>query len=179
MRPVLRLLGTRYGISLVMAILVLAVVATFRGIAGSRHDAMSVPDTAPSPTAPASVEPNDGIALPSDLPSGPQLDTGAAKAATTAANEFAAAWLRHTGVTATEWHKGLRQYATQSLSTQLQGVDPATVPADQVAGETKLKIMGQGLVEVTIPMNSGTLGLRLTVVETRWRVDAVTWEPAR
>jgi hypothetical protein len=178
MRSLLRLLGTRYGFSLVLVVLVFGVVAAFRGIVGQPQDTGSAPVLAQSPRATGEPVPDDGLALPSDLAT-PTLAPSAATAVTARATGFATAWLRHTGVGASEWHKGLAPHASASLLARLKNVDPVTVPAERVVGEIQLKVTNLALVEARVPVDAGTLELDLVLINGQWRVDAVGWEPAR
>jgi hypothetical protein len=179
MRTVLRLIGTRYGIALALCLMVLLVVGAFRGIAGSNGSDPVAPVIARSTEA--SVDPSagdDGLGE-DDAGTGtappPSVISGAA-APDAIAMSFATAWLRHSGVTTESWLAGMTPYSTPALLNKLHGVDPAGVPADRVTGTAQLNARDPALVEASIPVDSGTLRLRLLVDKGRWRVDGVDWE---
>lgn len=178
MRTLLRLLGTRYGLSLVMVVLVLVVVAAFRGIVGQRQDANSGPALPTLSASPRESVPDDGLAVPSNGGT-PTLTAAVAAEVKARATSFATAWLRHSGVDATQWHKGLAPHGTSTLLARLKNVDPKSVPAERVAGEMRLNAVNQALVEASVPLDSGALELTLVLVNNQWKVDAVGWEPAR
>src|SRR5512142_1694656 len=126
MRPVLRLLGTRYGIAAVLLVLLLAVMTTFRAVSGSRREPMAPPI---EPSHSVSVAPgggDDGLAVRGsgsnaaddeddvrDLKA--SASAGVSGEVTDTASAFTTAWLRHLGVTADQWYNGLAPYATAAL----------------------------------------------------------------
>jgi hypothetical protein len=67
---------------------------------------------------------------------------------------------------------------TPTLARELSGVDPAGVPASRVTGKPSLIPLGATVADVLIPVDSGTLRLRLVVLEDRWLVDGVDWKRA-
>ncbi len=175
MRVILRLLGTRYGIALVLMVLVLGVVAAFRGVAGTRRaDSMAPPI---EPVRSTSIAPSAGDdGLMEDDRRSPSLAASAAAEATAAATGFADAWLRHTGVTAEQWRSGLARHATSALLDRLKGVDPLSVPADHTAGTTTLAVRDPALAVATVPLDAGTLRLTLVISGGHWKVDGVDWD---
>jgi hypothetical protein len=177
MRPILRLLGTRYGMALVLTVLVLAVVGVMRGVAGSYRAAPYGPAIGPSPVD--SIDPtagNDSLLIP-ESPSPPVTSPGAAEP-TTVATSFLKAWLAHTGVTPEQWRASFAKYATTALRDKLKGTDPAGVPAERITGSVVLQDRGASYVEAAIPVDSGTVRLRLLATNGRWLVDGVDWERA-
>src|ERR671926_319308 len=97
MRPVLRLLGTRYGIALLLTLLVLGGVAVLKAVNGSYpRTPLAGPVVEPSfgtvGSAPASA--SDDSVQTDDSPPPPVTSPGAAPPADVAAN-FARAWLAH------------------------------------------------------------------------------------
>ncbi|MEV4536888.1 hypothetical protein AB0J82_24225 [Asanoa sp. NPDC049518] len=91
------------------------------------------------------------------------------------AEEFATAWLDHTAE-ADDWYAALVPNSTPSLAAKLKGVDPTEVPADRLTGSATVVPQGTGLAEVSYPVDSGTLVLRIVVGEGQWLVDGVDWE---
>lgn len=186
-RRVFQLLGTsvlrsRVGIAVVLAIVVLAIVGLARAFAGPEDRSsggLRPVETSTAPAAAGSPEGDDGIVEPAPVSStaldpGPSLSPGARQPAKVA-GEFAEAWLDHSAK-ADDWHAALVPNATPSLATKLKGVDPAIVPADRLTGPAKVVPQGSGLAEVSYPVDSGTLVLRMVVEEGKWLVDGVDWE---
>jgi hypothetical protein len=177
MRHALRLLGTRYGVALVLCLLVLGVVGLFRGVAGSRRAEPVAPviTTSSRPVIDPAAGDDGPAEAAGNVVATPSLSAGAT-APSTVANAFVGAWLNHTGVTAQAWLAALTPYATQGLIAKLTGADPAGVPANRATGAVQLNTRDAALVEATIPVDSGTVRLRLLVDKGRWRVDGVDWE---
>lgn len=169
-----RVLRSRYGIALLLSLIVLAVLGGARWLGGPPHvtalsDRASAPAITVDPTAG-----DDGVISPAP-PSAAEPAPGTAEQMAVA-RAFAAAWLHHRGVTADEWYAALLPHASQDLAARLAGVDPARVPADRVVGETTLVPRGDNLVEATVPVDTGRLSLRLIAPHGRWLVDGVDWE---
>jgi hypothetical protein len=176
MQRFLRLLGTRYGIALILAIIVVAIVGALRGFSGSRPPPPAGLAAGPA-SAQASTEANEGDDSVDNQPSapGPVTSPGAATPDTVAL-KFTTAWLHHTGVSAQQWWSGLKPYATEALLAKLKDTDPAAVPAERATGPAEIQNRDVSFVDVAIPLNSGTLKLRLLATNGRWLVDGVDWE---
>lgn len=177
MRPVLRLLGTRYGIALLLMLLVLGVVGLTRAVSGpgfSTPPADSADGPAASPLPPGTGD--DGL-HGSASPAPPSTSPGA-PTPSEIATAFARAWLDHDGVTAEQWREKLARYATKTLLDQFAETDPAGVPASRITGPIRLESRGATFVEAVVPVDSGTLRLSLLGTDGRWLVDAVDWERA-
>jgi hypothetical protein len=176
-RPILRWLGTRYGVALVLVVLIVGIVATARTFVdgGSRNEVGPLLD--PVTTAPAASPTlgDDSEFEPSSAPpESPQLSPNAAPPATVA-NQFVTAWLKHTGVTAAQWRAALTPHATAALMSKLKDTDPAGVPAQRVTGDVRVEMRSPSLAEVTIPVDSGMVRLRLVPNAGRWKVDFLDW----
>src|SRR3954453_23763683 len=104
MRPVLRLLGTRYGMAVILAVLVLSVVGVMRGVAGTSRQTLGA---AAEPSHSSSIDPTagDDSVLTPESPPAPVTSPGADEPNTVAAS-FVNAWLTHLGVTAEQWRAG-------------------------------------------------------------------------
>jgi hypothetical protein len=179
MRSVLRLLGTRYGIALVLAVLVLAVVGAGKVFTSNGRASVPIGPVVAPPSTPAPLGPSlgdDSAVDPSASDASPSLSPGAADPATVAAR-FMTAWLKHTNVTPQQWRAGLAPNATTALMTKLTDTDPATVPASSTQGQIQTLDRGS-VVEASVPVNGGTVRLRLVSVRGRWQVDGVDWEPS-
>ncbi len=178
MRQVLRLLGTRYGIALVLLLLVAAIIGATRVINGPyRNGLLGGPAVGASH---GSVDPhagNDDDTAPGSS-AAPVTSAGAAPPAEVATG-FALAWLAHDGVPAEQWRSGLAPHATPALMAKLKETDPTAVPARRITGPVSLQSHGTALVDVAVPMDSGTLRLLLLGPDGRWLVDEANWEPRR
>jgi hypothetical protein len=178
MRQVLRLIGNRYGAALVLVFLI-AVVIGFARLLGGAHPTAGSYDPGPvagaTPEASTSPVPDDGDIGITAPPLPPSTSPGAAPAQAVAL-QFAKAWLHHTGVSATEWYGGLSKYATKTLQEKLSGADPAGVPANQTTGDVSIVEQESSYMDVTVPLDAGTLALRLVVTDGHWLVDGVDWQ---
>ena len=166
-----RMFRSRWGIALVIAVLVLFVVGAARLFAGgpSQPPLLDAPDPVPV----LSVDPkDDDSVIPEPTPT---IRTSPGTAAPEAvAYAFASAWVHHRVSTDT-WYDALLPHATENLADTLQGVDPDTVPADRITGRPALTPMGDGLVEAVVPADTGELRLRLVAPDGHWLVDGIDW----
>jgi hypothetical protein len=169
-----RVLRSRSGIAVVLAILVLAVVGIGRLFNGG---AAEQPLTSASPAPAMSVDPSDDDTVISPAPPpAPTTFRGTAQPEAVA-YAFASAWVDH-HVSKKTWHDGILPNATQRLADQLNGVDPATVPADRLVGRPTLVPAGEGLVNAVVNTDSGKLTLRLVAPDNHWLVDGIDWDPS-
>jgi hypothetical protein len=169
------LFRSRWGVALVIAVLVLAIVGigrVFSDGAGSGRPPLG----APSPEPALSVNPDDedSVISPGPPPS-PTTSPGTAQPEAVAYT-FASAWVNHENVSAKAWHDKLVPNATKDLSDQLADTDPADVPASRVIGRPELIPVGAGLVDAVVQVDSGKVTLRLVAPDGRWLVDGVDWD---
>jgi hypothetical protein len=166
---------SRWGVALVLGAIILAVV----GIGRVFSDGQATTPLGKSSPAPAiSIDPSDNDSVASsDPPPTPKTEPGRAQPEAVA-YAFASAWVDHSDVTAKKWLSRLQPNATQSLAEQLRGVDPAAVPADRVIGKPSLVAVSDTLVNATVTMDNGKLGLRMVAPDGAWLVDGIDWEPA-
>lgn len=184
MRAVLRLLGSRYGIALLLLVVILAVVGITRALHGGRD--MVTADSAPTTAVRATINPsagNDGANGVDGVVGGPPAASGSATTPagpdpTPAAVGFTRAWLAHTGVTAAQWYAGIAPYMTTTLAAKLKNTDPSGVPADRMTGAVSIGTRTADYAEASVPVDSGTLRLRLRLSAGRWLVDGVDWDRA-
>ncbi|WP_432984816.1 hypothetical protein [Dactylosporangium sp. CA-233914] len=180
MRTVLRLLGTRYGIALVLVVVVLAVVGVGRtvfdrGGGDSANDALG-PTVAPVPTSadPYASLGDDGV---DETPVvAPSLSKGAPDVSTVA-TRFAEAWIRKPGITGEQWRAALKPDASAELMADLAETDPADVPTATITGSPQLENVGSATV-AKFPAEGGTIVLELQVADGRWQVTSLDWETA-
>ncbi len=171
------LFRSRWGVALVIAVLVLAVVGLGRLFADDDGGGQRLLNPV-TPDVTATIDPshdNDSVVQNDDPPSPATTSPGTA-APETVAYAFASAWVDHQDVTAQEWHDALLPNATENLAAELDGVDPVGVPADRVIGRPELAPVGDGLVNAIVTVDSGTLTLRMVAPDGRWLVDGVSWE---
>jgi hypothetical protein len=178
MARVLRFLGTRYGAALSLVLILAMVISGFRLGTSS-----SSPGMAPAlgPSTAISVYPTgfDGV-VPNAADSGRSEATGisasASAAATNVASQFTTAWLRHTGISAEQWRKGMATFATKTLMAQLTTTDPSRVPASKIDGNMTIIAEQVGLLTATVPLDSGQVRLKLITVNGQWKVDGIDWQ---
>ena len=171
-----RIFRSRWGIALMLAFLVLAVVGIGRLFNGS---ASSPPLTsAPSPAPALSADPSEDDSVISVAPPpSPSTFPGAAQPEAVS-YAFASAWVDHRDVSQEAWHDGLVPNATKRLSNELQNTDPAAVPASRVLGRPNLVPTGDGLVNAVVTTDTGKLTLRLVAPDKHWLVDGIDWDPS-
>lgn len=175
-RSLTGLFRSRWGVALVIAVLVLAVVGLGRVL--SDGDTASPLSVAVSPGPTPSIDPShddDGVVADDDPPAFPTTRPGTAEPAAVA-YAFASAWVDHKNVSAKAWHDGLVPNATKNLAEELNGVDPADVPANRVLDRPILTPAGDGLVNAVVAVDSGKLTLQLVAPDGRWLVDGVDWD---
>src|SRR6185437_9492745 len=100
MRTVLRLLGTRYGIGLILAVVVLGVIGVAKAFVGDEGPEVPIgPVVSPVSTAaaPDASLGDDSVDDTTSTAPGPSLSENAPTADKVAAR-FMEAWLKHTGV---------------------------------------------------------------------------------
>jgi len=176
-RQILRLLGTRYGLALILMVLVVGVVTVLRAVNGGPDNPPATdPVVAPPPASVDASHGDDSVATP-ESPPAPSVSAGT-EAPESVAVSFAQAWLDHNGVTGDQWRQRLKPLATESFMRRLAAADPAGVPADRMTGPARVVVRTTDLVEVSIPVDSGVLRLRLVGPGGRWLVDGVDWERA-
>jgi cell division protein FtsN len=169
-----RVFRSRWGVALVLAVLVLGVV----GIGRLFHGAAAEPPlTSASPAPAISANPSDDDTVISAEPApSPTTFPGAAEPEAVA-YAFASAWVDH-HVSKQEWHDGIRPNATQRLADELNDVDPASVPADRLIGRPSLVAAGENLVNAIVTTDSGKLTLKLVALDQHWLVDGIDWDPS-
>ncbi|WP_088959935.1 hypothetical protein [Micromonospora purpureochromogenes] len=170
-----RVLRSRIGIALAIAVLVFAVIGTARLVTGPVDPAIGLSNRPREPIT--TVDPTEGddgvIATP--VPASPSTRPGELTPQQIA-DRFAKAWLGGSAVTAEKWHSDLRPLSTAGLTEKLTGADPAGVPAEKVTGELILRPRTEAFAEVLVPLETGRLRLELVAPDGRWLVDAVDWE---
>jgi hypothetical protein len=170
------LFRSRWGVGIVLAVLVLAVVGIGRIFADDNDGGGRAPIDTGSAAPALSVNPDDedSVISPGPPPS-PTTSPGTALPEAVA-YAFAGAWVDHDKISAKAWHSRLMPNATKQLSDELAGTDPADVPASRLNGRPKLVPVGDGLVDAVVETDAGNLTLRLVAPEGRWLVSGIDWE---
>ncbi|WP_018585719.1 hypothetical protein [Salinispora arenicola] len=169
-----RVLRSRLGIALVLAVVVFGVIGTTRLVTGpvqldsGLSNRPEQPITTVDPTAGDDGLIATGAATPVTRPGDPTPEQ--------ITERFVVAWRGQPGMTAQRWLAGLRPLATPALAEQLTGVDPVGVPSGQVVGAAVVTARSETVVEARVPFDTGRLRLELVAPDGRWLVDAVDWE---
>lgn len=165
---------SRWGVAIVIVVIIAAVVGIGRVFSDgdSNSPSLSSPSAAPA----ISIDPSDDDSvIDSDPPPSPSTIPGRAQPETVA-YAFASAWSNHKGVTPKAWRDRLLPNSTKNLADELNGVDPAGVPADRVIGKPSLVPVGTTVVNAVVTMDSGKLNLRLVAPDGHWLVDGIDWD---
>lgn len=171
-----RIFRSRWGVALILGFLVLAIVGIGRLFADGDSGRPSLNTGSPAPAI--SIDPSEDDSIVDTAPP-PSPSTSPGRAQPEAvAYAFASAWVDHQNVSSKTWHDRLLPNVTTDLAEELEGVDPAGVPADRVIGRPVLVPVSASVVNATVTMDSGKLGLRLTSPEGHWLVDGIDWNPA-
>ncbi|MEV6341762.1 hypothetical protein [Actinoplanes sp. NPDC051851] len=167
---------TRWGVALVLAVIVLAIVGIGRVFSDGESTTPSLGLGSPAPAISIDPSDDDSVVSPETAPT---LKTSPGRAQPEAvAYAFASAWVDHKDVTAKKWLNRLQPNATTDLAGQLRGVDPAGVPANQVVGRPSLEPVNDSMANAVVTMDTGKLSLRLVAPDGHWLVDGIDWEAA-
>ncbi|MBL6278689.1 hypothetical protein JMF97_21240 [Micromonospora fiedleri] len=172
---VTRLLRSRLGVALGIAVLVLGVVGAARLVAGPADPTTGLSNRPSEPITTVHPTAGDDGAISTTTTPTPVTSPGEAKPEQVA-KRFVVAWLGGSGLTAEDWHEGLRPLSTTALMDKLAGADPAGVPAGEMTEEVTIRPRSETFVEALIALDSGRLRLELVAPQGRWLVDAVDWE---
>ncbi|GAA0480280.1 hypothetical protein Ade02nite_38430 [Paractinoplanes deccanensis] len=173
-----RIFRSRWGVAIVLAVIVLAIVGLGRLFSGDDDDPSGPSLGTGSPAPAVSIDPseNDSIVDTAPPPS-PSTSPGRAQPEAVA-YAFASAWADHQNITPKAWRDQLLPNSTKKLANELSGVDPAGVPADRVIGRPSLVPVSATVVSAVVTMDTGKLTLRLISPDGHWLVDGIDWESA-
>ncbi|MEH0969798.1 hypothetical protein V6U77_01465 [Micromonospora sp. CPCC 205546] len=174
---VTRVLRSRFGIAIGIAVLVFGVIGAARLVSGPGDPTSGLSNRPNRPITTVDPTAGDDGAFSTGAPPSPVTRPNELTPEQTA-ERFVAAWLGKPGITAQRWQEGLRPLSTPALTDKLAGVDPSGVPAGQVDGDVTLQPRTENFVEVLVPLDTGRLRLELVAPDGRWLVDAVDWEQA-
>lgn len=159
-RKVLRFLGSRYGIGVVLLVAVIVIVSIARANGGSRPGTTGSNSDSNIGTEDAG-EPNDGVVdTESEKPQLPQE-------AIDVATDFAEAYI-DTDQSAEKWRNGWGKNATEQVKEQLEDVGPEAVQIREIQDEPTVE--GQ---TVKFPTDAGLLILRVKEQDGVWLVDGI------
>ncbi|SDD84900.1 hypothetical protein [Glycomyces harbinensis] len=180
MNRALRIIFSRYGIIAIILLLVLGVIALAQTreqtpLDGAESGTEGSEGSEGEATSEAFTE-DDGFATEGcegdDCYAGEELP----QEAVDRAMDFTEAWLNPDGYGPDGWYDSIVPYLTTENADLMQGVDPVSVPATEVAGEPAAD--GQ---KVAVPLDTGTLTLTMTEGSNNWTgsdwlVSAIDWE---
>jgi hypothetical protein len=166
---------SRVGVAVVIVAIVAAIVGVGRIFSGGGDRSPSLGTVSAAPAISIDPSDDDSVIEDSEPPPTPSTVPGRAQPEEVA-YAFASAWCNHKGVTPKTWRDRLLPNATKNLAGELEGVDPAGVPADRVVGKPSLVPVGTTLVNAVVTMDSGKLNLRLVSPDGHWLVDGIDWD---
>lgn len=171
-----RVLRSRLGIALVIAVLVFGVIGAARLVGGPGDSGLGLTSRPSQPISTADPEAgDDGVLASPPTAVAPKTRPGEATPEQVA-GRFTTAWLSGPGSTGDAWQARLRPLATPALAEKMTDADPETVPARKTTGAPTLRPRTESFVEALVPLDNGTLRLELVAPDGLWLVDAVDWE---
>ncbi|MGC4895069.1 hypothetical protein [Micromonospora sp. DT31] len=171
-----RVLRSRLGIALVIAVVVIGVIGGTRLVSGPGDSGLGLTARPSQPVGTVDPEAgDDGVLASPPTAAAPRIRPGEATPEQVA-GRFATAWLTGPGSTGAAWQSRLRPLSTAALAEKMTGADPETVPARRTTGPPTLRPRTESFVEVMVPLDNGTLRLELVAPDGPWLVDAVDWE---
>lgn len=170
-----RVLRSRLGIALALAVVVFGIVGAARLLAGPGDPTLGLSNRPNGPITTVPPTAGDDGLVGRDAPPSPVTRPGERTPEQTA-ERFVAAWLGEPGMTPERWHEGMRPLSTSALTEKLAGAVPGDVPARQMTDEVVLRPRTETFVEALVPLDTGRLRLELLASDGRWLVDAVDWE---
>lgn len=177
MNRALRIIFSRYGIVVIILILVLGVIALASQRKQTPLDGGNTANGGSSSEASSEAfTEDDGLATENCEGDDCYPEEELPQEAVDRSVEFAEVWLNPNGYSAEGWYDTLVPFLTDDQAELMQGVDPISVPATEITGEP----VPDGL-KVGIPMDTGTLTLTMTEgsnnsTELDWLVSAIDWE---
>jgi hypothetical protein len=169
-----KIFRSRWGVAIVLTVIVLAIVGIGRLFASGNDSRPSLGSASPAPAV--SIDPSEDDSIIDTAPP-PSPSTGPGRAQPEAvAYAFASAWADHVSITPKAWRDRLLPNVTKNLAAELDGVDPAGVPADRAVGRPSLVPVSATVVNAIVTMDTGKLSLRLTAANGHWLVDGIDWD---
>ncbi|MGK5679615.1 hypothetical protein [Actinoplanes sp. URMC 104] len=172
-----RIFRSRWGVAVVLAVIVLGIIGLARLLSDGDDSRPSLGTASPGTTVSADPKEDDSVVNDTEPPPSPSTRPGRAQPEAVA-YAFASAWADHQKVTPNAWRDRLLPNSTRKLAGELEGVDPADVPAGRVTGRPSLVPVSATVVNAVVTMDTGKLNLRLVSPDGHWRVDGIDWETA-
>ncbi|WP_433116120.1 hypothetical protein [Micromonospora sp. CA-246542] len=170
-----RALRSRLGVAALIAVLILGVIGAARLVSGPTDPTDGLSNRPNRPITTVDPTAGDDGLIATEAPPSPVTPPGA-RSPEQIADRFASAWIGRPGMTADQWHAGLRPMSTPALTEKLAGAEPGGVPAEEVTGPPTVRSRTETFVEVLLPLNTGRLRLELVMADKSWLVDVVDWE---
>jgi hypothetical protein len=177
MNRALRIIFSRYGIVVIILVLVLGVIALASQrqqtpLDGGNSSNGNITDDSSS----EAFTEDDGLATEDCVGDECYPDVELPQEAVDRSVEFAEAWLNPNGYSPDAWYDTIVPFLTDEQAELMQGVDPISVPAKEITGEPT----PEG-AKIAIPMDTGTLTLTMNEGSNNstgldWLVSAIDWE---
>ncbi|THV41409.1 hypothetical protein [Glycomyces buryatensis] len=178
MNRALRIIFSRYGIVVIILVLVLGAIAlaSDNGRTPLTGNDVETDDSTESSEPSDEITDDDGFYTEDceadDCYAAEELPQEAVDRAV----EFAEAWLNPNGLDPDAWYDSIAPFLTTDRAELMVGVDPATLPAQSIDGDATTEAS-----KVSIPMNTGTLILTMAEGSNSWTggdwlVSAIDWE---
>jgi hypothetical protein len=171
-----RVLRSRLGVALVIAVLVFGVIGAARLVSGPVDPTTGLSNRPREPISTVDPQAGDDGLLSSETSAPSPAARPGEPTPQQLATRFTTAWLTGPGSSAADWLARLQPMSTPALTEKLTGADPERVPARRVTGQVTLQPRTESFVQALIPLDNGRLRLDLVAPDGRWLVDAVDWE---
>jgi hypothetical protein len=176
MNRALRIIFSRYGIVVIILVLVLGVIALASQRRQTPLDGGNSSDGNAADSSSEAFTEDDGLATEDCEGDECYPDVELPQEAVDRSVEFAEAWLNPNGYGPDAWYDTIVPFLTDEQAELMQGVDPISVPAKEITGEPT----PEG-AKVAIPMDTGTLTLTMNEGSNNstgldWLVSAIDWE---
>ncbi|NMO52178.1 hypothetical protein HH310_13345 [Actinoplanes sp. TBRC 11911] len=168
-----RIFRSRWGVAIIIVAIVLAIVGLGRLLSGGGSSSTPLGAGSPAPVVSADPKDDDSV-IDTAPPPSPKTSKGRAQPEAVA-YAFASAWVDHRNVSSKTWRDRLLPNSTKELGDELDGVDPAGVPADRVVGRPTLVPVSATVVNAVVTMDTGKLSLRMICPDGPWVVDGIDW----
>ena len=126
----------------------------------------------------STIDPTTGNDSVVNLDPSPSLKQANGQQALSVATTFAENWINKNR-SASAWRSSLQPLSTKTLTSELAGTDPISVPAQRLSGPATTEVLAETSADIIFPTDAGKLRLRLVfVADGRWLVDGIDWERA-
>ncbi|HCT79894.1 MAG TPA: hypothetical protein DGG94_06970 [Micromonosporaceae bacterium] len=159
--------------------LALLVIVGIVVVIGKLMGGSPLPSTPDGSSQLSTVDPSTGNDSVVDLNPSPTIkEPSSGQPSLAVATSFAENWINKNR-TAQAWRASLQPLSTKTLTAELAGADPISVPAQRITGAPVTEVLAETSADIIFPMDAGKLRLRLVYgAEGRWLVDGIDWERA-